>query len=106
LNAIGAGGSRDSFGALALDAFEPRDGVRELIDHLMVGIALFQAAAPHRQHANGVDDVVIAHVVEGDFAAIARGPERDFAARRLDGHSDGVELAHECHGSPNSSARL
>ncbi len=73
----------------------------EVRDHGLVAAALLQPRAPKHENAHRVRDVLIRHLIEGNFTPVPRGPQQDFTLggpRKL----SGTGAADKCHAAPSN----
>jgi hypothetical protein len=79
----------------ALDELEARDGLRQLRQHVVTRIALFEPRPPQGQYANCVGDMSVAHVIKRNFPTILSGPKDNFGLCRTCRRMDGINAADE-----------
>lgn len=64
-----------------LNTLKLRNRVREIAHHAAILAALTQSRTPKREHPHRVGDVLVTHLIEGNFAPVLRGPKLDLTLR-------------------------
>ena len=63
---------------MTLDALEVVNGICEVADGRCFAVTLFRPASPQAQNSDRASNVLVAHIVDWNFATVLRRPKQDF----------------------------